>query len=113
VLLFKIKHSKEWLNYKHCINAKDTIVTILIDIVDEISILIIIILSSFITSHAEIRFLIMKFWVFTTNDNEILDTSTFLKNRKLKTKFRKSKSQIQILRRNLCTIHNNFSYEDM
>jgi hypothetical protein len=51
------------LNYRHCINARDTIVTISIDIVDEISILIIIMLSSLITSHAEIRFLIMKFWM--------------------------------------------------
>ncbi len=63
VLLFKIKHSKEWLNYRHCINARDTIVTISIDTADEISILIIIMFSSLITSHAEIRFLIMKFWV--------------------------------------------------
>jgi hypothetical protein len=47
-----------------------------------------------------------------TNCNEIIDTSSFLKNKKWKTDFKKSKSQIQTLRRNLCTIHIDFSYEN-
>jgi hypothetical protein len=56
VLIVKIKRQRNWQLCRHCINARDMIVSISLDIVDEISILINITHSSHIILYAEIRF---------------------------------------------------------